>query len=56
VAHFTGEEVLKLDGGPLQRVGVQPRVRVDRTVEGVRAGRDEILEAAISWLDEHVKN
>jgi C-terminal processing protease CtpA/Prc len=56
VVHFTGEEVLKPDGGQFQRVGVQPHVRVDRTVEGVREGRDEILEAAIGWLDAHVKN
>jgi C-terminal processing protease CtpA/Prc len=56
VVHFTGQEVLQPDGSQFQRVGIQPHVRVDRTVDGVRAGRDEILEAAVSWLDEHVKN
>jgi C-terminal processing protease CtpA/Prc len=56
VVRFTGQEVLQPDGRQLQRVGVQPHIRVDRTVEGVRAGHDEILEAAVSWLDEHVKN
>jgi C-terminal processing protease CtpA/Prc len=54
VVHFTGEEVLQPDGRQFQRIGVQPHVRVDRTVEGIRAGRDEILEAAVGWLNEHV--
>jgi hypothetical protein len=56
VVNFTGQEVLQPDGRQLQRVGIQPHVRVNRTVEGVRAGRDEILESAVSWVKEHVAN
>jgi len=56
VVRFTGQEVRYPDGRQFQRIGIQPDVRIDRTVEGVRAGRDEILEAAVGWLKEHVRN
>ena len=35
----------------LQRLGIQPTVRVEPTVAGIRAGKDEVLEAAISFLN-----
>lgn len=44
---FTGMDVRHSDGRQLQRVGIQPHVRVDRTIAGVAAGRDEVLEAAL---------
>jgi C-terminal processing protease CtpA/Prc len=44
---FTGMVVRKLDGSPHHGVGVQPTVPVSRTLVGVRAGRDELLEKAI---------
>jgi C-terminal processing protease CtpA/Prc len=54
VVRFTGQEVLFPDGRQLQRVGVQPHVPVDRTIAGIREGRDEILAAAVSWLEKNV--
>lgn len=43
-------DVRHADGRRLQRVGIQPHVVVHQTVEGVRSGRDEQLEAALRLL------
>ncbi len=48
--NFTGHDVRHADGRQLQRVGIQPHVRVEPTVEGIRAGRDEVLAKAIEFL------
>lgn len=48
--YFTGMRVDKHDGSPLHNVGVLPTIPAERTIEGVRAGRDEILERALQWL------
>ncbi len=47
---FTGLSVTHGDGRQLQRVGIQPTLRVAPTIAGVRAGRDEVLEAAVRRL------
>lgn len=47
---FSGQEVLLPDGSQLQRIGLRPEVEVRPTVEGVRAGRDEVLEKALELL------
>ncbi len=39
-----------LDNGRLEGVGVDPDITVDRTFAAARAGRDEALEAAVTWL------
>ena len=44
---FTGHDVRHADGRQLQRVGLQPQVVVSPTIAGIRAGRDEVLEAAL---------
>lgn len=41
-----------LDGGRLEGNGVTPDIPVERTLEAVRAGRDEALEVAVTWLRE----
>jgi C-terminal processing protease CtpA/Prc len=38
------------DGRQLQRVGLTPLVDVRQTVAGIRAGRDDVLDAAVRWL------
>ncbi|HSM16044.1 MAG TPA: S41 family peptidase, partial [Gemmatimonadales bacterium] len=48
--YFTGQSVRHVDGRPLQRLGLVPDVDVKPTVEGIRAGRDEVLEAALVYL------
>ncbi|PTL81753.1 S41 family peptidase [Vitiosangium sp. GDMCC 1.1324] len=49
---FTGQLLLYPDGRPVQGVGVTPDVEVRPTVQGIRSGRDEVLERAISMLRE----
>jgi C-terminal processing protease CtpA/Prc len=49
-AWFTGLDVRHADGRQLQRVGIQPHIAVAPTLEGIRRGRDEVLEAAITFL------
>ena len=52
---FTGHNVRHADGRQLQRVGIQPSVRVAPTVRGVAAGQDEVLDRAVKYLQENVK-
>ena len=52
---FTGHNVRHADGRQLQRVGIQPDIKVAPTVRGVAAGRDEVLEAAVKHLREGLK-
>jgi C-terminal processing protease CtpA/Prc len=44
---WTGMDVRKKDGSPHHGVGLRPTVPVSRTLAGVIAGRDEILEKGI---------
>lgn len=46
---FTGQAVMHPDGSPLQRVGLIPDVEVRPTIEGIRSGRDEVLEKAVEF-------
>jgi C-terminal processing protease CtpA/Prc len=48
--NFTGHDVRHGDGRQLQRVGIQPDIRVEPTIAGIRSGRDEVLESAIAFL------
>ena len=47
---FTGLGVFTPEGGQTQRIGLSPDIHVERTVVGIRDGRDELLEAAIQHL------
>jgi C-terminal processing protease CtpA/Prc len=42
--------VRKHDGSQHHLVGIQPDVEAERTIEGVRNGRDEVLEKALGLL------
>jgi C-terminal processing protease CtpA/Prc len=48
---LTGIGVFYPDRRPTQRVGIVPDLRVERTVDGVRAGRDEVLDVAIQQIE-----
>jgi C-terminal processing protease CtpA/Prc len=52
---FTGHNVRHADGRQLQRVGIQPTIHVAPTIRGLIDGRDEILEAAIKYLQTDLK-
>ena len=47
---FSGQGVWHADGGQLQRVGLRPDVEVHPTLEGIRAGKDEVLDKAVEYL------
>ena len=49
---WTGMKVLKHDGSRHHGVGIAPTVPVRRTIAGIAAGRDEILDAAVKKLRE----
>jgi len=46
-SRFSGLGVFYPDGSPTQRIGIVPDVVVEPTIEGIRSGRDEVLEAAL---------
>ena len=50
VVSFSGHSVRHADGRQLQRVGIEPTVKVAPTIRGLAEGRDEILEAAVKFL------
>jgi C-terminal processing protease CtpA/Prc len=50
IVSFTGHNVRHADGRQLQRVGIQPTIKVVPTIKGIVAGKDEILDAAIKFL------
>jgi C-terminal processing protease CtpA/Prc len=51
---FSGQEVTHPDGTQLQRVGLVPDVEVEPTINGIRAGKDEVLEKAIGYIEEEL--
>ncbi|HEY4594453.1 MAG TPA: S41 family peptidase, partial [Thermoanaerobaculia bacterium] len=44
---WSGQRTLKHDGSPYHGVGVKPTVPVSRTLQGIAAGRDEVVERAV---------
>ncbi|HLJ54591.1 MAG TPA: S41 family peptidase, partial [Chthonomonadaceae bacterium] len=50
LVNFSGHEVRHADGRQLQRLGIQPNVRVAPTIRGISAGRDEVLDTAVELL------
>jgi len=50
--YFTGQSVLHADGRQLQRVGLVPDIEVTPTIAGIRAGKDEVLEKAIEFIEQ----
>ena len=49
---WTGMRVIKHDGSQHHLVGIQPTVPAEPTLEGTRAGRDEVLERAVALIGE----
>ena len=48
--NWTGMQVLKHDGSPHHGVGIHPTLRISPTAEGIRQGKDEVLDAAVRVL------
>jgi C-terminal processing protease CtpA/Prc len=47
---FTGRRVTKPDGSQHHLIGIQPTIPASRTIAGIRAGRDDVLERALAAL------
>jgi len=52
---FSGHDVRHGDGRQLQRLGIQPTIKAAPTIRGMIEGRDEVLEAAIKYLQQNLK-
>ena len=48
---FTGASVRHADGRQLQRVGLQPHILITPSLEGLRQGKDEVLDRAVTFLN-----
>lgn len=55
ILNFSGQGVWHADGRQLQRLGLQPHVVVRPTIKGIRAGKDEVLDKAVEWINANVK-
>lgn len=55
ILHISGLGVYTPEGGQTQRCGVKPDIECYQTVEGLRAGRDELIEKAIEIIKEDTK-
>jgi C-terminal processing protease CtpA/Prc len=47
---FTGLRVVRPNGSPYHLTGLQPTIPAERTLAGVIAGRDEVLEAGLAYV------
>jgi C-terminal processing protease CtpA/Prc len=47
---FSGGSVSHADGRQLQRIGLVPDIEVKPTIKGIQEGRDEVLEAAVAYV------
>lgn len=47
---FSGHNVRHADGRQLQRIGIQPDLKVEPTIQGLLEGKDEVLAAAVEFL------
>jgi C-terminal processing protease CtpA/Prc len=54
VVTYSAQDIRHANGGKLQRLGLQPNVTAPTTAKGLRAGKDEALEAALSYLSPSV--
>lgn len=52
---FSGLRVTRHDGSRLHLVGIQPTIRASRTIAGVLAGRDEVLDKALAYVRDSSK-
>ncbi len=49
---FTSCGIYTPEGGQTQRIGLTPDIEVYPTVEGIKEGRDELMEAAVKYIKE----
>ena len=49
---FTSQGIYTPDGGQTQRIGLTPDIEVHPTIEEIKAGKDELKEAAVAYIQE----
>ena len=49
---FTSQGIYTPDGGQTQRIGLTPDIEAHPTIEGIKEGRDELMEAAVAYIQE----
>ncbi|RZK48487.1 MAG: hypothetical protein EOO99_10150 [Pedobacter sp.] len=49
--YITGLGVFYPDGRPTQKIGILPDIVVKPSIQGIREGRDEVLEKAIAFIN-----
>ena len=54
VVGFTGHDVRHADGRQLQRLGIQPHIKAEKTIRGIVDGKDEVLQMAVEYLQKHL--
>jgi C-terminal processing protease CtpA/Prc len=47
---FSGIGILNPDGSETQRIGIVPDIEVKPTIEGIKAGKDELVEKAVELI------
>lgn len=48
---FSQMDVLISDGTSMQKVGLNPDIKVNQTIKGIRTGSDELIEKAIEYFN-----
>ncbi|MFM7894809.1 MAG: S41 family peptidase, partial [Flavobacterium sp.] len=49
--YISGIGVLTPSGSETQRIGIVPDIEIEPTINGIRAGKDEVLEKAIELIN-----
>jgi len=52
---FSGHDVRHIDGRQLQKIGLVPDLAIKPSIEGIRNGKDEVLEKAIEYVERIIK-
>ena len=52
---FSGYDVRHIDGRQLQKTGLVPDLQVKPSIEGIRNGKDEVLEKAIEYAEQIIR-
>ncbi len=50
---FSGLGVYTPEGSQTQRIGLSPDIYIEQTIEGIKEGRDEYIEAAVKYILEN---
>ena len=55
ILFFSGHDVRHIDGRQLQKIGLVPDIHVKPTIEGIRKGKDEVLEKAMEYIESKIQ-